>query len=108
MVEQAILDNVFKSLADQTRRDILARLYDQQQTISELAAKYRISFAATAKHISVLERAKLVTKRKQGKQQIVAIAGESLELANQYLQDYERLWNESFDRLEKELRKGEE
>lgn len=105
MVEQATLNNIFKSLADPTRRDILSRVFEREQTISELAIKYKMSFAATAKHINVLEKAKLVRKQKNGKEQIVIINGNSLELANDYLQDYEKLWNDRFDTLETMLNK---
>ena len=108
MVEQVMLNNVFKSLADPTRRDILARVYERQQTISELADKYKISFAATAKHINVLEKAKLVRKNKQGKEQIISINGDSFELANEYLQEYAVLWNGRFDRMEEVLKKEKE
>lgn len=100
MVEQPILNKIFRSLADPTRRDILSRVYRQEHSISELAEKYKMSFAAIAKHVNVLERAKLVHKRKDGKQQIISIESSSFELANQYLQNYADLWNESFDRLE--------
>ena len=103
MVEQNTLNIIFKSLADPTRRDILARVYERQQTISELASRYKMSFAATAKHVSVLENASLVTKSKKGKEQIVTINGESLEQANDWLQDYALLWSDRFDRLEEIL-----
>ncbi len=105
MVEQVALDTIFKSLADPTRRDILARVYERQQTISELATKYKITFAATAKHINILEKAKLVSKRKDGKQQIVAINSHGLRAADHYLSNYEGLWNDSFDRMETILQK---
>ena len=105
MVEQATLNLVFKSLADPTRRDILARVHERQQTISELAAKYKMSFAAIAKHINVLEKAKLVSKRKNGKEQIVTINGKSFAEADEYLQQYATLWSDRFDRLEEMLKK---
>lgn len=108
MVEQATLNNVFKSLADPTRRDILARVYERQQTISELADKYKMSFAATAKHINVLEKAKLISKKKNGKEQIITIDGNSFEMANEYLQEYAMLWSDRFDRMEVMLKKEKE
>ena len=101
MVQQEVLNDVFKSLADPTRRDILSRLMDRQQTISELAENYKMSFSATAKHIRVLERAKLVTKTKQGKEQIITINGKSIEHADEYLKKYAELWTDRLDALEK-------
>jgi len=109
MVEQEShqkhLNSIFKSLSDPTRRDILARVHERQHTISELAVKYSMSFAATAKHVRVLQDAKLVTKSKQGKEQIITINGKSFEQANEYLQNYAMLWSDRFDRLEMLLKK---
>lgn len=101
MVEQAILNDVFKSLSDPTRRDILSRVLERAYTISELAEKYKMSFSAIAKHIKVLEKAKLVKKSKHGKAQVITINGESIEKADAYLQRYAILWSDRFDRLEK-------
>lgn len=105
MVEQAELNTIFKSLSDPTRRDILTRLQDGEHNIGELVERYSMSFSAVAKHIAVLEKAKLVSKRKSGKEQIISINGAKLELASEYLQNYAQLWNNRFDRLEQELDK---
>ncbi len=101
MVEDDIyLDNIFHSLSDATRRDILRRLMKAQYTIGELAQKYDMSFAAVAKHLNVLKKAELVKKEQRGNQQIVSIAAESLRDANHYLAQYEVLWNARFDALD--------
>lgn len=105
MVEQIALNNIFKSLADPTRRDILARLQERQHSISELVEKYSMSFTAVAKHINVLEAAKLVKKNRSGKEQIITINGQSIEFADKYLQNYAMLWSDRFDRLENVLNK---
>ena len=105
MVEQAKLNIIFKSLSDPTRRDILARVYERDHTIKELAVKYQMSFAATAKHVKVLEDAKLIRKTKRGKEQIITINGKSFEQANEYLQKYAMLWSDRFDRLEQLINK---
>ena len=69
MVEQSIyLDNIFQALADNTRRDILKRVSKKPLSISELAEPYAMSFAAIAKHVAKLEAAKLVIKKREGKQ----------------------------------------
>jgi DNA-binding transcriptional ArsR family regulator len=57
----ADLDQLFGALADATRRDILARVMDADASVSELAARYEMSFAAVQMHVAVLERARLVT-----------------------------------------------
>ncbi|HEX7963051.1 MAG TPA: metalloregulator ArsR/SmtB family transcription factor [Candidatus Saccharimonadales bacterium] len=104
MVERdAYLDGLFGSLADPIRRDMLQRLISAQYTVSQLAQKYAISFAAVARHLSVLERAKLVVKQRRGKEQVVSIAPGALRDASTYLAQYEALWNARFDALDKIL-----
>jgi DNA-binding transcriptional ArsR family regulator len=109
MVEQNILlDNIFLSLADPTRRDILSRLIDGEiVSIGEIAEKYKLTFAAISKHLKVLENAKLITKRRQGLVQVVAICPETLTEVNKYMEQYAKLWNERFDRLDDLLTKPE-
>lgn len=97
------LDMVFGALADATRRDILKRVSREDRTISELAEPYDISFAAVAKHVNVLEKAKLVIKFQKGKQKIVRIAPETVRVATAYLSEYEKVWGDRFDALEKML-----
>ncbi|HLZ14608.1 MAG TPA: helix-turn-helix domain-containing protein [Candidatus Saccharimonadales bacterium] len=107
MVEQsAYLDGIFSSLADPIRRDILRRLIDRsaQYSIRQIAAQYRISFAAVAKHVQVLEKAKLIVKERRGKEQIVRIAPQTLADASNYLAQYEALWNYRMDALENVLK----
>lgn len=104
MVEQALhLDRLFHALADSTRRDILSRIAGGELTITELAKPYCLSFAAIAKHISVLERASLIRKRRRGKEQLVSMTPETIQLAEQHLARYCQLWNERFDKLDQIL-----
>lgn len=106
MVERSIdLDIVFYSLADKTRRDILKRVSAQALSISALAKPYKMSFAAIAKHVGVLEKAKLVTKRREGKQQIISAAPETIKFVGSHLEEYEKMWNERFDALDALLKK---
>jgi DNA-binding transcriptional ArsR family regulator len=105
MVErEAYLDNLFGSLADPIRRDILQRLISAQYTVSQIAQNYNVSLAAVAKHLQVLEKAKLVIKQRRGKEQVVSIAPEALQDASQYLARYEALWNKRFDALDNVLK----
>jgi DNA-binding transcriptional ArsR family regulator len=107
MVEREIyLNNLFGSLADPIRRDMLQRLIAASFTVGQLAEKYNVSFAAISKHINVLVKANLVTKKRHGKEQIVSIAPGALQDASQYLARYEALWAGRFDNLEKVI-KGE-
>jgi DNA-binding transcriptional ArsR family regulator len=104
MVELTIaLDRIFGALADATRRDILKRISSQKHTLSELAAPYAMSLAAVAKHVSVLEKAGLVTKRRSGKEKIIYVEPKTIKVAAAHLSEYERVWSARFDALEKLL-----
>jgi DNA-binding transcriptional ArsR family regulator len=101
MVEYALnLDSIFGSLADVTRRDILQRVLDRELTVSEVAAPYDMSLAAVSKHLKILEHARLIVKRRRGKQQLVTAAPEAVKTAADYLQEYEALWEERFSALD--------
>lgn len=101
MVEYALnLDFVFGSLADATRRDILKRVAKKELSIGEIAGHYKLSFAAISKHLKVLEKARLIIKRRQGKEQIVMANPLTIKTADDYLRHYEQIWNQRFDRLE--------
>lgn len=101
MVEYTLqLDFIFASLADPTRRDILSRVSRRELSVGELAADYNITFAAISKHLKVMERAKLIVKRKEGKKQMVTLAPEALKSADEYLEQYRRMWQSRYDKLE--------
>src|SRR5215467_9909639 len=101
MVERsAQLDMVFGSLADTTRRDILRRVAGRELSVGEIAASYDISLAAVSKHLIVLEKARLVTKRREGKLQVVGFAPAPLSDAARHLQRTRDIWESSLDKLE--------
>lgn len=104
MVESMFsLDSVFHSLADPTRRDILKRVSQEELSVSEIAEPYSLTFAAISKHLKVLEKAKLIIKRRRGKEQIVQLAPQPIAEATQFLQEYQRLWEDRLDSLEQYL-----
>ncbi len=106
MVERhARLDLVFGSLSDTTRRDILRRVAGRELSVGEIAASYDISLAAVSKHLVVLEKARLVTKRREGKLQIVGLSPAGLTDASRHLERYRDIWESRLDRLEKYLEK---
>jgi DNA-binding transcriptional ArsR family regulator len=90
--DEAAADRVFHALADSTRRDILARAIQREQSVSALARHYEISLTAVQKHVSVLERAALVTKNRSGREQLVTANPETLRRANTLLEAFEQLW----------------
>ncbi len=95
------IDLVFQSLADPTRRDILAQVSQYSLSVGEIAKQYDLTFAAVSKHIQVMERAKLVTKQHRGKKRIVSAVPATLHGALDYLKRYEIVWNERFDSLDR-------
>jgi DNA-binding transcriptional ArsR family regulator len=99
----ADLDQLFGALADATRRDILARVMGAEASVSELAARYAMSFAAVQKHVAVLERAQLVTKRKDGRAQRVTGNPDAVRRANRLLAEFERRWQARIGRLDELL-----
>jgi DNA-binding transcriptional ArsR family regulator len=94
------LNQLFRALADGTRRDILARSITETPSVSELAARYEMSFAAVQKHVAVLERAGLVRKRATGREQRVSTNRERLQRARELLDSFEALWRHRVARLD--------
>ena len=87
-------DRAFRALADATRRDILAHAISREQSVSELARRYEMSFAAVQKHVAVLERAALITKERRGREQIVHGNPTTVRRATELLGIFEQLWIE--------------
>jgi DNA-binding transcriptional ArsR family regulator len=69
--------------------------------VGELAKSYSVSFAAISKHLKVMERAKLIVKRREGQKQIVTLAPDALKTADEYLEQYRQMWQSRFDKLDK-------
>src|SRR5262245_15660442 len=97
------LDLLFGALADGTRRGIVARLAVGEATVTELAAPYSISLPAISRHLKVLERASIITRSHEGRWRHARLSPTSLAAAATWLAGYERLWAESFDRLDDHL-----
>lgn len=93
------LDIIFGSLADPTRRDILVRVARAEFSVGELVAQYDISFAAVSKHLKVLEQAKLIIKRKEGRKHMVTLAPGALRRVDEYLEQYRQMWQSRYDKL---------
>jgi DNA-binding transcriptional ArsR family regulator len=100
-LSDAELDRVFRALADATRRDIVARLLaGEPMSISVLAARYDMSFAAVQKHVGVLEGAGLVTKHPRGRERIVRGNPERIAQARDLLARLEEVWRARFSQLD--------
>jgi len=93
-------DALFHALSDRTRRDILRRVLAGEQSISRLAALYPMSFAAVQKHVAVLERAGLVTKRRSGREQLASGDVEAVRSVASMLDEIEAIWRGRIDRID--------
>ena len=98
------VDELFRALADPTRRDILRRCAGSEPSVSRLAQAYPMSFAAVQKHVAVLERAGLVTKERRGREQLVHTDAGTLDRARQALDELESTWRGRVDRMSNLLR----
>lgn len=85
-------DALFGALADRTRRDILRRVLAGEQSVTELAAAYDMSFAAVQKHVVVLERAGLLHKRRQGRRQLASGDVQAVRSVASMLDELEDIW----------------
>jgi DNA-binding transcriptional ArsR family regulator len=98
------LSSTFAAVADPTRRAILARLALGETSVTKLAEPFRMSMPAVSKHLKVLERAGLVARGREAQWRPCRLAAAPLQSAAQWIEDYRRFWEESFDRLEDYLK----
>lgn len=99
------LDMTFSALADPTRRAIISRLASGEATVKELAEPFDMSQPAISKHIKVLERAGIVSRRINAQTRPVRLEASALAEANHWLEDYRRLWEARLDQLDNVLQK---
>ena len=93
-------DALFHALADRTRRDILRRVLANEHSVSALAQNYAMSFAAVQKHVAVLERAGLVTKRRRGREQLAGGEVEAVRSVAALLSELEQIWRGRVERID--------
>lgn len=100
------LTRTFAALADPTRRAMLARLSRGQANVSDLAKPFlkNMSLPAVTKHVKVLEKAGLITKTREMQWRPCKLNGEALKGVDDWMQQYRKFWEESFDRLEEYLK----
>lgn len=98
--KSAQLDEVFRALADPTRRAMLSDLAKAPRTVGELAAPFDISLAGASKHIQMLERAGLIRREVQGRVHTCRLDARPLHAGAEWIRHYERFWNQKLDALE--------
>jgi DNA-binding transcriptional ArsR family regulator len=92
-------DLLFHALADATRRDIVRLVLHGEHSVSDLARRYPMSFAAVQKHVAVLERADLITKHQRGRERIVRGRIDGVRDINRLLDTLEATWRERIQRF---------
>jgi DNA-binding transcriptional ArsR family regulator len=97
------LNDTFFALGDPTRRKIIHELNKKSHTILELSDLFDMTFQAVAKHVGVLEKAKLIQKEKQGRNQICSLSHKPMTEALKWITEHHELWKTSFGKLEKYL-----
>jgi DNA-binding transcriptional ArsR family regulator len=102
---QTNLDQTMMALADPTRRAILQLLSQKEARVTEIAQPFDMSLNAVSKHILILERAKLVNRRRHGREHILSANTEPLDAAADWIDEYRRTWEERLDRLDEYLKK---
>jgi DNA-binding transcriptional ArsR family regulator len=100
MKKSARLDATFAALADPTRRAILNRLASGEASVMELAKPFAISQPAISKHLKVLERAGLISRGRDAQRRPCRIEAKPLAEADDWLEEYRRIWEENFQRLD--------
>jgi DNA-binding transcriptional ArsR family regulator len=98
------LSSTFAALADPTRRAILARLALGETSVLKLAEPFAMTLPAISKHLKVLERAGLITRTRDAQMRPCRIDVRALKEADDWLEEYRRLWEERLDRLGDYLR----
>ncbi len=105
--QQDTLDKVFMALADKTRRELIHRLANRSMTILELSDGLEMSLAAVSKHIKVLEKAMIVSRRIEGRKHIISLVPERLGLALDWVSIYRNFWQGRLDKLTNSLENTE-
>lgn len=103
-MESDPLSLVFAALADPTRRAILGRLATGQASVNELALPFKITLPGISKHLKVLEKAGLIERTREAQWRPCKLRAEPLKQANDWVGQYKRFWEDSFDRLDAYLK----
>jgi DNA-binding transcriptional ArsR family regulator len=99
------LSTTFASLADPTRRAILARLASGETSVKELSEPFDMSQPAISKHLKVLEKAGLIARGRDAQWRPARLEAKQLKSAFDWLDDYRKFWEQSFDRLDEYLKR---
>ena len=94
------LDTTFAALSDPTRRAMIERLSHGPASVSGLTERFALSQQMISKHIAYLVRARIVIKKKRGRESVCMLRPEEIKIVSDWANDYRRFWEEGFDKLE--------
>jgi DNA-binding transcriptional ArsR family regulator len=94
----------FAALADPTRRSILSRLAQGEATVKELAEPFPVSLPAISRHLKVLERAGMITRRRAAQSRPTSLRIEGLQEADEWMDTCQAVWESRVHRLDAHLR----
>ena len=100
------LDLTFSSLAHPIRRGILARLATGEATVMELAKPYKVSAPAISKHMRILEKAGLLSRRIRGREHHCRLQQKRMLEAQKWIESHRKFWNNKLDALERYLKEN--
>ena len=100
MAAATVVDDVFRALADPTRRDVVARLTRRPASVSELAEPFQMALPSFVQHLRVLESSGLVRSTKAGRVRTYHLVPKRLQLAENWLAGQRDMWERRMDRFE--------
>jgi DNA-binding transcriptional ArsR family regulator len=95
------LTDVLTAISHPTRRAIIGQLANGPARFLDVAKPFDTALNAVAKHLKLLQRAGLIERRKQGREVFISFRGDPLREVAEWMNEYERFWNERFDRFER-------
>jgi DNA-binding transcriptional ArsR family regulator len=108
MPTSAVADDVFRALADPTRRQVLERLAQGPASVTELAAPFGMKLPSFLQHLTVLEQSRLVKSKKQGRVRVFQINPPRLKVAEDWLAQQRQLWEARLEQLDDYLQRLKE
>ena len=99
------LSQAFAALSDPTRREILCRLMQGPSTVNELAQPFSMSQQAVSKHLAYLENARLIRKKRRGREHFCTLEAQAIRQVAHWAEGYRKFWEASHDRLDELLEK---
>ena len=103
MHRQAAHSDVFRAVADPTRRAILDRLRKGPSPVNELASGFRVSRPAISKHLRILRTARLVHEKREGRQRIYELEPARIQEVAKWAEEYSRFWHQNIASLKRHL-----